>query len=257
MTTEILKAVELTKAYGHIAVLKAVSLTMKRGETHAVIGPNGAGKTTLFKILSGEVPADQGTIDFNGQRVEHLDGYKRVRMGIGRTFQVARVLNEITVLENMLIAVEARRRQSGEVSRWSFRLHPSTATLDEAAAQLASMNLQKVAKSIAGSLAYGDRKRLELSMSLALGPELLMLDEPMAGMSPSDRLAAVQTIRDVARKQAMSVLLTEHDMDVVFALADRVTVLNYGEVIASGTPEEVRANQRVRDVYLGHEDQHA
>ena len=257
MTTDILKAFELTKAYGQIAVLKAVSLTMKRGETHAVIGPNGAGKTTLFKTLSGEVPADQGTIEFNGQRIEHLDGYKRVRMGIGRTFQVARVLNEMTVLENMIVAVEAKQRQSNAMNRWSLRIRPSNGTLAEAATQLESMNLQNVSGAIAGSLAYGDRKRLELSMSLALGPELLMLDEPMAGMSPSDRLAAVQTIRDVARKQAMSVLLTEHDMDVVFALADRVTVLNYGEVIASGTPEEVRTNQRVRDVYLGHEDQHA
>lgn len=257
MTTDILKAVELTKAYGNIAVLKAVSLTMKRGETHAVIGPNGAGKTTLFKTLSGEVPADQGTIEINGRRVEHLDGYKRVRLGVGRTFQVARVLNEMTVLENMVVAVEAKQRQSGEISGVSWRCSPSPITLQEARAQLASMNLQNVLTTTAGSLAYGDRKRLELAMSLALGPELLMLDEPMAGMSPSDRLAAVQTIREIVRKHAMTVLLTEHDMDVVFALADRVTVLNYGEVIASGTPEEVRANQRVRDVYLGHDDQHA
>ena len=257
MTTDILKAVDLTKAYGSIAVLKSVGITMKRGETHAVIGPNGAGKTTLFKILSGEVPADQGTIEISGRRVEHLDGFKRVRMGVGRTFQVARVLNEVTVLENMIVAIEAKQRQAGELSCLSLRINPSAHTLNAANAQLASMNLQEVTNVIAGSLAYGDRKRLELSMSLALRPELLMLDEPMAGMSPADRLAAVETIRDVVRKHSISVLLTEHDMDVVFALADRVTVLNYGEVIASGSPEQVRADPRVRDVYLGHEAQHA
>jgi branched-chain amino acid transport system ATP-binding protein len=257
MTTDILKAVDLTKAYGNIVVLKSVGITMRRGETHAVIGPNGAGKTTLFKVLSGEVPADQGRIEINGKRVEHLDGFKRVRMGVGRTFQVARVLNEVTVLENMIVAIEAKQRQTGKISCLSLRIHPSAHTLEEADAQLASMNLRDVQKVIAGSLAYGDRKRLELSMSLALQPELLMLDEPMAGMSPSDRLAAVQTIREVVRKHSISVLLTEHDMDVVFALADQVTVLNYGEVIASGPPETVRANSRVRDVYLGHGAQHA
>jgi branched-chain amino acid transport system ATP-binding protein len=230
---------------------------MKRGETHAVIGPNGAGKTTLFKVLSGEVPADQGTIEIDGKRVEHLDGFKRVRMGVGRTFQVARVFNEGTVLANMIVAVEARKRQSGEIGWLNLRINPSVHTINEAITQLTSMNLQRVTTAIAGSLAYGDRKRLELSMSLALRPELLMLDEPMAGMSPADRLAAVETIRDVVRKHSISVLLTEHDMDVVFALADRVTVLNYGEVIASGSPEEVRASPRVRDVYLGHEAQHA
>lgn len=257
MTTDILKAVDLTKAYGNIVVLKSVGITMRRGETHAVIGPNGAGKTTLFKVLSGEVPADQGRIEINGKRVEHLDGFKRVRMGVGRTFQVARVLNEVTVLENMIVAIEAKQRQTGKISCLSLRIHPSAHTLEEADAQLASMNLRDVQKVIAGLLAYGDRKRLELSMSLALQPELLMLDEPMAGMSPSDRLAAVQTIREVVRKHSISVLLTEHDMDVVFALADQVTVLNYGEVIASGPPETVRANSRVRDVYLGHGAQHA
>lgn len=254
---EILRAQGLYKSYGSIAVLKDVSINMRPGETHAVIGPNGAGKTTLFKTLSGEVLPDQGSIEIAGQRVDRMDGYQRVRLGVGRTFQVARVFGEETVLHNMIVAVESRQRLAGLLPLLSWRMAPTSAVVQEARDVLQQMGLDRQAERMAGVLAYGDRKRLELAMSLALQPKLLMLDEPMAGMSPSDRLAATETIRRVVKDRGISVLLTEHDMEVVFTLADHVTVLNYGEVIAAGLPEEVRASPRVREVYLGHEVQHA
>lgn len=256
-SNEILRARGLYKSYGSIAVLKDVSLDMRQGQTHAVIGPNGAGKTTLFKTLSGELLPERGTIELAGQSVTHVDGYRRVRMGVGRTFQVARVFGEDTVLHNMVVAVEARQRQSGRLAQLSWRIAPTAGVLDEARSMLAHMGLLNQQQQQAGVLAYGDRKRLELAMALALQPRLLMLDEPMAGMSPADRLAATQTIRQVVRERGISVLLTEHDMEVVFSLADHITVLNYGEIIASGTPQEVRASPRVREVYLGHEEAHA
>lgn len=253
----VMAAAGITKSYGKIAVLKSVDIALRRGETHAVIGPNGAGKTTLFKVLSGEVFAEAGSVLFESRRVDGLDGWRRVRSGIGRTFQVARVFGEQTVLANMIVAIEARRRRSLLGSILDLRLKPETAVTQEALAELERMGLAGHRDRAAGVLAYGDRKRLELAMCLSLRPSLLMLDEPMAGMSPVDRTAAVDLIRQVTREREISVLLTEHDMDVVFALAQRITVLNYGEVIASGAPDEVRATPRVRDVYLGHGVQHA
>ncbi len=255
--SDILCATGLYKSYARIPVLKDVSLRMESGHTHAVIGPNGAGKTTLFKVLSGELHADAGTILIGGRAVESLDGYERVRLGVGRTFQVARVFAEDSVLTNMIVAVEARQRQAKELRLWSLRIQPVPQVVDEAFSALRQMGLDGKCDQAAGVLAYGDRKRLELAMSLALRPRLLMLDEPMAGMSPSDRVAAVETIRSVARERGISVLLTEHDMDVVFALADHITVLNYGEIIASGSSADVRASPKVREVYLGHEADHA
>jgi branched-chain amino acid transport system ATP-binding protein len=253
MRKNILNAEGLYKSYGSIPVLKGVSIQMKQGETHAVIGSNGAGKTTLFKTLSGEIFPDQGLIEIEGRRVEAIQGYQRVRMGVGRTFQVARVFGEDSVLDNMIVAVEARRRQKGLLRAFEFRIRPSSEVIEDASNILRQMGLDGKWDHIAGALAYGDRKRLELAMSLALEPKLLMLDEPMAGMSPFDRTSAVETIRSVVSERGISVLLTEHDMDVVFALADQITVLNYGEIIATGTPEEVRASPKVREVYLGYE----
>jgi branched-chain amino acid transport system ATP-binding protein len=257
MSREILNAHGLYKSYGKIDVLKNVSLKMKEGETHAVIGPNGAGKTTLFKTLSGEVLPDAGSIFISDRRVDRQDGYQRVRMGVGRTFQVARVFAENTVLENMVVAVEARRQQQGIAGLFSLGISPSGDVQSEAIAALDRMGLASQKDRLAGVLAYGDRKRLELAMSLALQPKLLMLDEPMAGMSPMDRSAAVETIKAVVKERGISVLLTEHDMDVVFTLADHITVLNYGEIIASGSPDQVRSSPKVREIYLGHEVQHA
>lgn len=247
-----LQARAIYKNYGEIKVLKNVSLDVVAGTTHAVIGPNGAGKTTLFKVLSGEVFANEGAVHLEGRDVSRVPGHARVREGIGRTFQVARVFAEDDVLANMAIAIESRNA-SRDRSLWrSFKVPLDSGVHDEAVEILATVGLSHRVREQAGVLAYGERKRLELAMTLALKPRMLLLDEPMAGMSPGDRQAAVELLKRIARELKMSILLTEHDMNVVFALADHVTVLNYGEVIATGTPDEVKASPLVREVYLGH-----
>ncbi len=251
-TIPILQAQGVFKNYGDIRVLHDVALEVVPGTTHAVIGPNGAGKTTLFKVLSGELFASAGTVRFEGRDVSRVPGHARVRSGMGRTFQVARVFGENTVLDNMAVAIESREAARTPNPLRSLAVARCSALLDECHAILEQVGLGARLNERAGVLAYGERKRLELAMTLALKPRMLLLDEPMAGMSPGDRVAAVELLRKISRELSMSILLTEHDMSVVFALADRVTVLNYGKVIASGSPEEVKASPLVREVYLGH-----
>jgi branched-chain amino acid transport system ATP-binding protein len=239
----LLAASGLFKSYGRIPVLKDVSLTIAPHETHVVIGPNGAGKTTLFKVLTGEVAANAGRIEFEGRDVTRLAAHERVRRGFGRTFQVARVFPLLTVRDNLQVAGEARSRRAQSEG--------------ETDALLAETGLAHHAATVAGTLAYGDRKRLELAMVLALQPKLLFLDEPTAGMSAAERLASVQLLREVKQSRGLAMLLTEHDMEVVFGLADRISVLHYGELIASGSPDAIRDDPRVREVYLGDEAAHA
>lgn len=247
-----LQARGVFKNYGDIKVLKNVSLDVMPGTTHAVIGPNGAGKTTLFKVLSGEVFASEGSVAFEARDVSQVPGYARVRSGIGRTFQVARVFGEESVMDNMALALESREASKGGNLFGFLKVARSSAVLDECREILGQVGLAGRTREQAGVLAYGERKRLELAMTLALKPRMLLLDEPMAGMSPGDRVAAVELLSRISKELSMSILLTEHDMSVVFALADHVTVLNYGEVISSGSPEEVKASPLVREVYLGH-----
>lgn len=244
----LLEARGITKGYGRIAVLQDVDITIGAHDAHVVIGPNGAGKTTLFKTLSGEIFPSAGTVRFDGADVTRVPSWKRTRMGFGRTFQVARVFGEMTVRENMLVAVESA---AGGTGRWS--LAAPLAREDAIRALLDDVGLAAQRDARAGALAYGDRKRLELGMTLALEPRLLLLDEPTAGMSQADRHASVELVARVTRERGIALLLTEHDMDVVFGLATRLTVLHYGRVIASGDPQAVRADPKVREVYLGHE----
>jgi len=248
----ILQARGVFKDYGTIRVLQDVELDVAPGTTHAVIGPNGAGKTTLFKVLSGELFASAGSVRFEGRDVSRIPGHARVREGMGRTFQVARVFGEDTVLDNMAVAIESRDAARGFDPRRLLRVSRPVAMREECVHFLEQVGLGQRLHERAGVLAYGERKRLELAMTLALKPRMLLLDEPMAGMSPGDRVAAVELLARISRELSMSILLTEHDMSVVFALADRLTVLNYGKVIASGSPDEVKASPLVREIYLGH-----
>ncbi|NPC56687.1 ABC transporter ATP-binding protein [Caenimonas soli] len=251
----LLSGTGLFKAYGKIDVLRGVDVTVGPDEAHVVIGPNGAGKTTLFKVLTGEVSTSRGRIEFQGEDVTRLPAHQRVHRGFGRTFQVARVFAKLTVRDNLQLACEARSRRRNPVAGLSAQ--SAGAIEDEITALLAEAGLQRQADAIAGTLAYGDRKRLELAMVLALQPALLFLDEPTAGMSSAERRSTVELLRAVRQRRRLAMLLTEHDMDVVFGLADRISVLHYGELIASGTPEQIRADPRVREVYLGDEDSHA
>lgn len=252
MSAQFLLASGLYKSYGPVKVLKDVSMDIARGEAHVVIGPNGAGKTTLFKCLSGESKVDQGSITLDGADVTAIPGWKRVHRGVGRSFQVARIFGDMTAYENLVVAVEMRDRIADGPFAGLFRIAPRDAVRREVDDLVETLGLGAAIANPAKILSHGDKKRLELAMSLALRPTLLMLDEPTAGMSPADRAEAVAMISRVRNDYGLTLLLTEHDMEVVFGLATRLTVLHHGEIIASGEPATVRADARVREVYLGH-----
>ncbi len=252
MSAILLGARAIEKSYGRLSVLKGVDLTIEEGEAHVVIGPNGAGKTTLFKVLSGELVPEEGSVRFAGSDVTQLPGWQRTRLGIGRTFQSARIFTDLTTFENLVIALEAKVHAGSSLLEL-LRLRPARETGRAVEAMLEEFSLTNVADWPASSLSHGDKKCLELAMALAARPRLLMLDEPTAGMAPADRQRSVDLISKLLARGGFSLLLTEHDMEVVFGLATRITVLNYGEVIATGSPEEVRSNPKVREVYLGHD----
>ena len=254
--TPLLEARQVVKDYPSVKVLKKVDISVAAGDTLAVIGPNGAGKTTLFKVLSGEVFADSGSVLYRGTDVTRMPEWRRVRSGFGRSFQVARVFQDLTAAENVLIAVEASaRNQLG--SGGLFACDPTPAAMHRVEEALDEVGLFAKATVGARFLSHGDKKRLELAMSLVLRPSILLLDEPTAGMSPADRKASVELIASVKQRHGMTVVLTEHDMGVVFDLASHVAVLHHGEMIASGRPAEVRENPLVRKIYLGSGAGHA
>ena len=252
MSDDVLTATNLNKSYGPIKVLKDVSMSLRKGEAHVVIGPNGAGKTTLFKCLSGETKVNSGAITLHGRDITATPGWRRVHGGIGRSFQVARIFGDMSAYENLVVALEMRGWISKGGFTGLFRLAPKDEVRAEADRLIEDLGLHHTVDQPARILSHGDKKRLELAMSLALRPDILMLDEPTAGMSPTDRAEAVAMIERVRRDYGLTLLLTEHDMEVIFGLATRLTVLHYGEIIASGAPEQVRADARVREVYLGH-----
>ena len=252
--TIVLSAEGVRKSFGEAEILRGIDIDVREGEAHVVIGPNGAGKTTLFRVLSGEIPADAGAIVFAGRDVARLPGWRRTRLGMGRTFQSARVFGEMSVLENLVVAAEARRRNARAPIGPRLAIRPAAPVRAEAEAMMEEIGLAALAGMTADELAHGDRKRLELAMAMALRPRLLLLDEPTAGMAPADRTAAVALIGQLMHGHGLSLLLTEHDMGVVFGLAHRLTVLNHGAVLATGPVADVRADPRVREVYLGHAD---
>jgi branched-chain amino acid transport system ATP-binding protein len=253
----LLEARQVVKDYPSVKVLKKVDLSVPEGDTLAVIGPNGAGKTTLFKVLSGEVFADSGSVLFRGADVTRVPEWKRVRTGFGRSFQVARVFKDLTAAANVLVAVEAGLRNTPSTPRRLFGCDPGEAALRSVDEVLEEVGLAGKAGIEAKLLSHGDKKRLELAMSLVLRPTILLLDEPTAGMSPADRKASVELIASVKQRHGMTVVLTEHDMGVVFDLASHVAVLHHGEMIAAGKPAEVRENPLVRKIYLGSGGGHA
>lgn len=255
--TDLLEARDICFAYPSVRVLKDVSMTVRANECHVIIGPNGAGKTTLFKVLSGETLAQSGTVRYSGEDVTRLDAWKRVHRGIGRTFQVARLFSEQTVLNNVILALECRENIKGtSLGRW-WRLNPARELVDEAMSRLAEYGLDRRAQDSAKNLSHGDKKRLELLLTLSLHPKLIMLDEPTAGMAPDDRRAVVAMVNRLREEEGLTLLLTEHDMEVVFGLATRLTVLSQGKVIASGEPEEVRRDPVVHEIYFGKGRHHA
>ena len=238
----------LVKRYGALLVTDEVSLDIRAGELHAVIGPNGAGKTTLINQLSGELRSDEGRIVFDGADITALPVHARARGGLLRSYQITSIFEEFSVLENAVLAALAARRHA-----WAFWKPMLADAQSRRAAEeaIAAAGLALQSEVPAGELAYGQRRQLELAMTLAAQPKFLLLDEPMAGMSAQESAAVTELLHQLKRRY--TILLVEHDMDAVFSLADRITVLVYGRVMFSGTPDEIREHPEVRAVYLGEE----
>ena len=239
----------LTKSFGGLTATDGVDLTVDAGEVHAVIGPNGAGKTTLINQLSGELVPDAGTIRLNGRDITAEPVYRRALMGLGRSYQITSVFPEFSVLINVVLAAQAHAGHS--FSFWR-PVAADTALTDRAMSALAQAGLSAKADVAVSALAHGERRQLEIAMTLATQPQLLLLDEPMAGMSLAESERLVHLLASFKDRYGM--LLVEHDMDAVFKLADRISVLVYGRVIACGDPTAIRANPDVRAAYLGDQD---
>ena len=236
----------LAKAYGGVQAVRGVSFTVAAGELLAMIGPNGAGKTTCFNMLNGQVQPDAGSVEFEGRSLLGLSPRQIWRLGVGRTFQITATFGSMTVRENVQMALLSHHRRL-----WSLTTLAARGFADEANALLARVGMREQADRPCAVLAYGDLKRVELAVALANRPRLLLMDEPTAGMAPRERDELMQLAAELARRGGIAVLFTEHDMDVVFTHADRVIVLSGGELIAEGRPDAVRADSRVREVYLG------
>ena len=248
MANVMLQATDLCKRFGALAATDHVNLEVRDSEIHAVIGPNGAGKTTLIAQLAGELMPDSGRISFLGRDITRLPPYKRSHLGLARSFQITNIFLNMTLLDNAALAVQAHAGHSFHFWKPARR----DARLAEPAMQaLRQVGLAERSGALASEVSHGEHRQLEIAMALATQPKLLLLDEPMAGMGPEESARMVEILRGL--KGAKTMLLIEHDMDAVFALADRITVLVYGQVIASGAPEAIRADEAVRRAYLGDE----
>ena len=246
MNPPILEVKELAKAFDGVRAVDHVTFAVAAGERVALIGPNGAGKTTCFNLVNGQLRPDAGAIVLAGKRVDGLPPQVIARRGVGRTFQVAATFASMTVRENVVLALLAHAGKHGAM--WSG----SAAAFTEGAdALLTRVGCRELADTHCATLAYGDAKRVELALALAGAPKLLLMDEPTAGMAQHARAALMGLASDLAQRDGIAVLFTEHDMDVVFGFADRVIVLDRGKIIAEGSPDAIRADPRVQAVYLG------
>jgi len=246
--TAVLETRGLGRSFGALQAVADVSVSVPPGELRAIIGPNGAGKTTLFHLISGLLAPTAGQVIFRGVDVTALRAPARCRRGISRTFQITSIFPEVSVLENVRVAVQLK-------GDGNFRLLGGRPLLEEteqrARESLASLGLLDRADAPAATLPHGDQRLLEIAMAVAQEPELLLLDEPTQGLSPEDTASTVDVIRRLARERRLTILLVEHDMDVVFDLAERISVLHFGQLIAEGTPDEIRAHPEVQKAYLG------
>jgi branched-chain amino acid transport system ATP-binding protein len=242
----ILEVRGLTKSFGAIEAVRGVDISVGAGELVAMIGPNGAGKTTCFNLLNGQLVADSGTVRLDGRELARLGTRGIARLGVGRTFQITAVFASLTVRENVQTALLSRHRRLSGWWRPAAALHR-----DDADRLLSRVGMLAQGGRPCAVLAYGDLKRVELAVALAGEPRLLLMDEPTSGMAAAERAELMVLVAALARERSLAVLFTEHDMDTVFAHADRILVLHRGRLIARGTPDEVRSNTEVREVYLG------
>jgi branched-chain amino acid transport system ATP-binding protein len=242
----LLQTHDLTKSFGGLMATDSINLEIAEGEIHAIIGPNGAGKTTLIRQITGEIPSDRGSIVFAGYPITQIPIHARSLLGIARSFQITSIFLDFTVLANVALAVQAH---SGHSFRFWRNATRDAAFLEPAQRFLELVSLKDRASDMAATLSHGEQRQLELAMALATEPRLLLLDEPTAGMGVDESTRMINLLRSFKRK--FTILLIEHDMDAVFALADRITVLHSGQVLAIGTPDHIRASPTVRQAYLG------
>ncbi len=241
-----LKIEKLSKSFGALRAVHDVDLEVEEGERFAIIGPNGAGKTTFFNLLTGHLSPDTGAVLFGGKDLTKLSSDKIVRRGVGRSFQIVNIYPEISVFESIQMTLIASGKKSYDLfSRASRMFREETKRI------LDRVELSELAHVPGGLLSHGDKKRLEIAMILASQSKLILLDEPTAGMAPEEKLSTMALINDLAEKESLTLLFTEHDMSVVFSWAKRIAVMVFGEIIADGRPEEIKENPQVRKVYLG------
>ena len=248
MSSPVLEVRNLDKRYGAVHATKDLCLEVREGEIHALIGPNGAGKTTLMRQLSGQVLPDSGRVFLQGRDITRLPVHRRAHLGLGRSFQITQVFGHLSVEENLALAVQAHM---GHSFRFWKDVRRDPALTEPTRAALERCGLEDRATELAESLSHGEKRQLDMGMALVGKPTLLLMDEPMAGMGPGGTVKMTELIMSL--KGTVSLLLVEHDMDAVFSLADRITVLVYGEAIATGTPDDIRCHPAVQEAYLGEE----
>jgi branched-chain amino acid transport system ATP-binding protein len=236
----------ISKSFGGFRAVSDVSLSVATRQIAAVIGPNGAGKSTLFNLITGHLRPDSGTVRLDGRDITGAPPYRICRMGIGRSFQRTNIFPQLTVFENLQAAFLVYHRRGR-----NFWTRADTLYRDDTAALLASIGLAGYERTVAGTLSYGNQKQLELGLALASGPAVLLLDEPTAGMSATETHETIGLLERIAAERELTLLFTEHDMDVVFSIAQKIAVLHQGQIIAEGRPAEVRSDPEVRRVYLG------
>jgi branched-chain amino acid transport system ATP-binding protein len=246
----LLEVRNVVKSFGGLRALQDVSLSVAKGEIRAVIGPNGAGKSTLFNVMTGLLKPDAGDVVFEGESIVRLPPYRVIRKGIGRSFQITNIFPRMSVFENVQVALFSHHRMGANPLSMARTF---TRVGEEALALLSQVGLEEKYDSSASVLSHGDQKRLEIAISLASRPKLLMLDEPTAGMSRFESRETVALLQRISREQGLTLIFTEHDMDIVFAISEKIMVLQQGAVIADGTPAEIKANPEVRKAYLGEE----
>ena len=244
--TALLEIEGLWKDFDGFVATRDVTFDLKEGERHAIIGPNGAGKTTFFNLITGHMQPTKGSVRFRGEDITGIPPHKVVKLGLARSFQRINIFPRMSVFENVQVALMSRDGHSTRMFKLCFDLN-----VDETHSLLETVGLREEAGEVAGELAYGKQKQLELAIALAENPDVLLLDEPTAGMSPTETEEAIRLIDQITKERGLTLLFTEHDMGVVFGISDRISVLHHGEIIARGLPDDVRNDPEVRRIYLG------